>query len=793
MAWAQPTVVTVQAQIEASGEVSVSGYSSRTGALPAPVLSAVLHCESRRRSDTDRFGDFRCISGARREGLSLEAVVDLAPIARMLLPADEINFWVQHPRVGFETSSMPMEDEGTEWRSARRVRLQAGAVPGPIRIQFGYRRDQLAAIYLPLAALALALTLIVIAFSRAGHAELTRSVFMLGTMFWLVAAAALQAGGPLRILLSGTGFANIAAAIIEYCPPLLCIAAGAALGQRKLTVFSEVFWSFGIFLFPLTCALGAVQSMGIGAWLDAAPWLAVAVIGVMICRWRMRSGGSVRVRQLTGGELQARVMELAAKTSRRDVHIYVSSSTRSQALNAFALLRNGIILTAPLISTLTRRELDAVVAHELSHFGQLRRSPWVALAVAAVLFQTPLTGLLFQGNGLFIAVLVPLTIFFASLRGVRKREFAADAGSAALTGDPQAMIGALVTISRKNERPLDCNRVVEWFSTHPSTEKRIRALGAAARLQEAEVEALRNGSYNSDPGVPYPLPPEEGAAIFSLAWQNANAKRYAWTALLGASGAGLFMALLLEKFGGSGFPQLLIGIALGCILTKVMAATMLASGYAWLRRRMAAKLEGHGQLIGLAVDSEPRVYHGYRFSDVGFLSFDGGRLCYQSERTTIRVNPADVVDVVMVAAAPSTWRRLQPMVRFRGGESADIHSVILHPVEWGASPQRLFRRIERWRAEAAPAESTSISGLNATAGQPFHVPTIAQTARGFRIPGTVTLLGVVFSGWFMRAESWPAWYALVITACAYTFMYLPAMLYRPASLPPALTPRVGAD
>ncbi len=796
MAWAQTPAVTVQAHIEPTGHVSISAFSPRTGPLPAPLVAAVLHCRSGTGSD-GRFGDFRCKNAVRRGLLSLEVVLDLAPIARTLLPSDEIQLWLQYPRLGFEASSAPLKDEGGRGRVVRTGRFTAAVAPGPVRIQFGYHRDQLAAIYLPLAAMALALTLIAMALSKAGHADLNRSLFMLGTMFWLGAATELHASVPIWILLSGTPLANVAVLFVEYLPPLLCVAAGTALGSKVHTertpgeILAEIFWSFGIFLFPLAAALAAVPSMVEGDWLDAAPWLLVAPLSVFLCRWRIRANGAASVRQLNSGELKDRVFELAAKTGRHDVRIFISSSPRSQVFNAFALLRSGILLTAPLVQSLTRREVDAVAAHELSHFGHVRRSPWAALAIAVVLCQTPLADEFLQWRGgLLLAMLIPAAMFFAALRGARKREFLADSGSVALTGDPRAMISALSRISRHNKRPIDCRPVVEWFSTHPSTEKRIRALAAAARLEAAEVETLCSTDH-AGPG--YPIPTEDGGAIFSLAWQTANASRYVWTALCSASAAGLLIAGLLDKFASSGFPQLLCATALGCAITKVLSATVMSWSYARLRRKLSAKLGFTGQLVGLAPDCEPRVYNGYRFSDAGFLSFHEGRLCYRSERTTIQLNPADVLEVSMVAASPSSWRRLQPMIEFRRQESSDVHAFILHPVEWLASPRRLHQSIERWRAQATSADPTSISGLNAIPGQPFHAPTISATARGFRIPGVITLAGASVSGWFFQSESWPAWYALAITACSYIFMYLPAMLYRPSSHPPPLTPRVDTD
>ena len=782
---AQPTAVTLYAHLETNGAVSIRG-SSRNGPLPAPLLSAVLNCPGR--TSENQFDEIRCKHGLRRDRLTLETALDLAPIARTLMPADEIELWLDYPHLGFAEISVPTSGEGASSRVVKIARFAAGAVPGPIRIQFGYRPDQWAFPYLPLAGLVLAFTLLSYALSRTVYADLNRSVFLLGTIFWLGASVQLHAPEPLRILLSGTPLANIAAALAEYFPPMLCIAAGAAFGTRKTDgrttcrIFAEVFWSFGMVLFPLTAALTAVTSMTDGAWLDALPWIAAAPLSILVCRWRIRANGAVTVRQLGSGELKDRIAALAAKAGRSNVRIYISTSTRSKMFNAFAMMRSGILFTAPLLQTLTRREVDAVAAHELSHFGHVRRSPWSGLAIAAVLFQTHLAdAFLDWPGGMLLAVLIPVTVFFATLRGARKREFLADAGSAALTGDPRAMISALARISRHNERPLAINPVAEWFSSHPSTEKRIRAL--AAGLDQAELETLRN---TDDPAAGYPLPPEDAATVFSLAWQNANGARYSWTVLLTASVSGLFIAGLLEKIG-PGFPQFVGGLVLGCAITKLVGTAVMAANYARLGRKLGAKLGDAGQLVGLAIDSEPRIYNGYRFSDAGFLSFEGGRLCYRSERTTILLNPSDVVEITMVAAAPSTWRRLQPMIRFHD------HAIILHPVEWAASPRRLFQSIEKWKATATSAETTVISGLTPVPGQAFHAPTIAQTARGFRIPGAVTLIGATLAGWFFRSESWPAWYALVVTACAYIYMFLPAMLYRPSTLPPALTPRIDAD
>jgi len=132
------------------------------------------------------------------------------------------------------------------------------------------------------------------------------------------------------------------------------------------------------------------------------------------------------------------------------------------------------------------------------------------------------------------------------------------------------------------------------------------------------------------------------------------------------------------------------------------------------------------------------------------------------------------------------------MVRFRRSESGDIDAFILHPVEWGATPRRLFQSIERWRTMAPSGERTSISGPQAIAGH-FYVPTIAQSARGFRISGTVTLVGaisggMVFSSGIVARMVRPWHHGVCLHFHVLTCLVVPAVLH-----PPALPRPVDAD
>jgi heat shock protein HtpX len=93
---------------------------------------------------------------------------------------------------------------------------------------------------------------------------------------------------------------------------------------------------------------------------------------------------------------------------------------------------------------------------------------------------------------LLMMVLAPLAAGLIQAAISRSREFAADAGGAAIAGSPIGLVSALRKIEAISQRvPLDANPatahmfivkpfsgrgVLALFSTHPPTERRVAAL-----------------------------------------------------------------------------------------------------------------------------------------------------------------------------------------------------------------------------------------------------------------------------------------------------------------------------
>jgi heat shock protein HtpX len=191
----------------------------------------------------------------------------------------------------------------------------------------------------------------------------------------------------------------------------------------------------------------------------------------------------------------------------------------SDVPNAFAMGRSQkkatVCATTGIMKVLSPTELEGVLGHELTHVKNrdvlIMTIASFFASIAAMIMQF---GFFFGGGMgddddgapafivvLLVSFLVYILSFFLMLALSRYREFAADRGSALITGRPSALAAALVKISgamqqvptkdlREAERmnaffivPTSVKGAIQTlFATHPPMEKRI------ARLQQLEAE-----------------------------------------------------------------------------------------------------------------------------------------------------------------------------------------------------------------------------------------------------------------------------------------------------------------
>jgi heat shock protein HtpX len=149
----------------------------------------------------------------------------------------------------------------------------------------------------------------------------------------------------------------------------------------------------------------------------------------------------------------------------------------TDALNAFATGskpgKGTIVVTRSLLNTLSRDELQGVVAHEMSHLANLDTRYMVVVGVTVGLIALVCDMLLRSlawgrgnrssssdkkgGNAILIillivvAILAPIAAKFVQMAVSRQREYLADATSVQFTRNPNGLISALGKLAEKAE------------------------------------------------------------------------------------------------------------------------------------------------------------------------------------------------------------------------------------------------------------------------------------------------------------------------------------------------------
>ena len=243
------------------------------------------------------------------------------------------------------------------------------------------------------------------------------------------------------------------------------------------------------------------------AFVVAAIWFAISYFGSQTMIDLMT--GARKVERKSEPELYNLLENLAISRGLRTPTLRIIDN---DSLNAFATgLHEGqysITVTRGLVAALTRDELEAVLAHELTHVINKDVRTMVIASIFAgiisVIAELVFRGLIYSRGGgkrdnknampliliglAFAAVGFALAIVIRMMLS-RTREFVADAGAVELTKNPDAMISALRKIEGRSslKGPDEVQQLFldnqpngmgleGMFATHPPIQKRIDAL-----------------------------------------------------------------------------------------------------------------------------------------------------------------------------------------------------------------------------------------------------------------------------------------------------------------------------
>jgi heat shock protein HtpX len=152
---------------------------------------------------------------------------------------------------------------------------------------------------------------------------------------------------------------------------------------------------------------------------------------------------------------------------------------------------SALAVSQGLVTALSPAELDGVIAHELAHVAARDvLVQTVAVVVASTLVELSRIGGWLERALLF--VLGPLASAFVHLLLSPRREFAADAGAAALCESPHGLADALIRLEQASElvdfraspateplytiNPFEERGLAALFATHPPVSERVRRL-----------------------------------------------------------------------------------------------------------------------------------------------------------------------------------------------------------------------------------------------------------------------------------------------------------------------------
>jgi heat shock protein HtpX len=369
---------------------------------------------------------------------------------------------------------------------------------------------------------------------------------------------------------------------------------------RSLALFGFFIPAYAIAMFGLVALVVYFLNMGPSLKEAAAPWaLAMLCLIIVLSQFLMSLHGHLKAIRNNYGllslqrsqarELHNLVETLAITTGLPTPKIAI---IESPALNAFAYgaTQRGatIVVTRGLLSSLTPKEIEAVLAHEIVHI----RNGDVAFMAYANAWTTSLLALhagvkdSAAQNPLLAILHKPfLAIGLAAARVTKlliseKREFNADAGAIEITKNPAALISALKKIEGRS-RLEGTDMVLDGMlidgetegaqATHPTIARRIQNLIAVAGPLIASgaslVDALRGDAPGARPGF------GRKGVVAALAPAEDRGERLGQLLRTAAAGASEDELERARDLGGMrmGFAGKAVSFAIGTVVMIIVA------------------------------------------------------------------------------------------------------------------------------------------------------------------------------------------------------------------------------
>lgn len=623
-------------------------------------------------------------------------------------------------------------------------------------------------------------------------------------LLWWAALDYFKVQAILRFLAAGTFLSSflahpVAMQILDWIPPsivwLLCYRLshpiqeklrGLQWTKRELTL--QALYSLLVGLFPLAMFLTGLSLLSTPGP-SAAMWFVGAILMRVFATQALLKLTGMQPHALTTGDLRDRAFAMAEQIGVKLQQVYLIPSGKGQLANAFASSGNNISFTDFLLQRMNPREVDYVMAHELTHLRRKHPSKLVAARLAGFFLGIFLTtGLYFVPSAnfalsryLLLITFMTVVPFFIS----RRFEYTADAGAVAITGDPRAAISALFKLSGLNMHPLQWSKWSEKWLSHPSSLRRAQAIAKKAGIAFEEIPAIaREGTADVSTYSPKSTSAPSDK-LHSTQYKKSSVLKLSFILLGILSFVPCFFALAAQHIPANHAVQLtLFGLSIPATFCAVLVLSnfipRLTRGN--LATRLDQKLSAQGIqvaawggiYVGLAPSAAPRTYEANSFWDIGYLFFRSDRICYWGEDMQFSLRRDQITDIKLGIGVPGYLGAKRVYVAWRDEERGTCGVFNLgrghsDSVRSGSLQTReLSERLRSWWKTASPARPVP-APLDTLTSPPPRTVTCA-------IPGAMWKPGKLLNE--LLATAWIAALAAMVCGLPFHLMqYLTASRY----------------
>jgi Zn-dependent protease with chaperone function len=765
--------------------VSIEISGAARPANLAEQVSRALGCRLESVYEAPRQWNAVCPGLLRADGLQVQGWLNLAPlyssVSNMGFPL--ISIIVHAPSAGLDY------DAGDPWQSwnyrGDYYHTYLGYdwetyAPQPIRVKFGYTDSRwlpllntlLLAVLLPLLA---TLTLRLRARDRLRASDpyavfgFTHSFPWVLNGAWLFWTISLGASGIPQFILYVDSASPVRTALWSTLSmggvPLLaiflaCLAAHPVIkktpgfGTGALRFGARTTAPFAAFILPFSLVMAGVNGLftqprvGFGCWL-AAFLVRKALVSIK------KMLHTVTVHRVLHGELYEKAQTLAARAKVRLRALYILPAGPDRQINAFASSGKTIAISQELLEHASKREVDAVIAHEIGHLSTwnvgLNMATFVGCLVFGEIYSFAVTRVGLANSWLSYAPVGPAAAILFAMWLSRYKEHEADAKSVAIAADPEALITFLAKAARMMQMPIEFSPLAGNLTTHPSVLRRAEAIARAGGIAEERLPELLRADAIPGPEQRYQIQlPEAGRnQVFSAKYQRFALNR--WGLLMRATflALGLLSAHAVKVYVFDWQGDTRTGI-LGAVaaLPLCFAVVVAVSGSLWrfdagrLKARLEAQFGDRPDFcVGLAPDPQPRCYTLRDEWDVGLLRLTREGLCYLGSAVRFLVPAADIRSVEIAPGVPAWWRSDRVWLWLADGTVFSL--AIYSRFEWtrSADSKRLKSRIDAW------LENPGSSAESAPDGTP--APQLASGGGSWITPGRVLRSWMKDSAFYM--------------------------------------------